>query len=525
MSWKNDPVVSGWQADPVVDDGPQTSRKPASVLGAAGAIASGVNKGATILAGLPADTVANVIDLGIAGYGTLKRAIGGQGTQMPDPLDRSKLPLTSAWIQDRARQTDAGRAVIDAGAQDYPTLHAGGTAIGAAAARNPRAAVTAFSSGVAGHTVGERTGSPEAAMLASMAPYAPAAIRTGLPRPKITGPDVRAAHADDYVVPPAQSNPTMTNKLLEGLAGKRNVQQATSLKNQEVTNSLARKALGLPEDAPLTPQTLEAVRRNAARAYEPVRSLGQMPADRQYIDDVLRLRQQAENIARSFPDLDVNGAATIQKMVNGLLVADMDSSAVVDAVRTLRKGASANLSPLAAADPARRALGQAQIGAADALEALLERQVAAAGRPDLVANLRAARTQIAKTYSVEAALNETTGNVSATKLGQQLSKGKPLSGELERIARFGRSFPKSAATVTESMPGVSPLDWGVGVGVASLTGNPEAMALPLARPTTRALLTNKLAKYLAVPADRQVMDRDVLLGASRVVPWVGSETR
>jgi hypothetical protein len=70
-------------------------------------------------------------------------------------------------------------------------------------------------------------------------------------------------------------------------------------------------------------------------------------------------------------------------------------------------------------------------------------------RPELAEQFNNARKQIAKTYTVQGAL-ETTGNVNASKLAALLRKDKPLSPELEQAARFAGAFPKASAVPERS---------------------------------------------------------------------------
>ena len=98
------------------------------------------------------------------------------------------------------------------------------------------------------------------------------------------------------------------------------------------------------------------------------------------------------------------------------------------------------------------------------------------------------RELIAKTYSVEKALNTTTGNVDAKNLAKQLDKGKPLSGELKQAAEFAARFPKAAQTIEGmgSLPQTSPLDWAAFGGIGAATANPLMLLGVGARPAARA---------------------------------------
>jgi hypothetical protein len=100
--------------------------------------------------------------------------------------------------------------------------------------------------------------------------------------------------------------------------------------------------------------------------------------------------------------------------------------------------------------------------------------------------------------------------VDAGKLGKQLIKGKPLSGNLEAAADFANAFPKASkvGAVKESMPGISPLDVvtaggaALGMGAATHSTIPTVLAgiaEPVARMGARSLATGPLGQKLAVP--------------------------
>ena len=98
---------------------------------------------------------------------------------------------------------------------------------------------------------------------------------------------------------------------------------------------------------------------------------------------------------------------------------------------------------------------------AENLETVLERVARRQNQPELVNQLREARTYIAKTYDVERALNIGNGNVDAQIIGRALDRGRPLTGNLEIIGRFaqgpGRQFTREASKVPAA--GVSALKW------------------------------------------------------------------
>lgn len=305
---------------------------------------------------------------------------------------------------------------------------------------------------------------------------------------------VKAAVDAGYVIPPTQAKPTLTNRLVEGMAGKLTTAQNASAKNAGVTNALAAKAIGLAEDTKITPEVLNDVRNAAGAAYRDVANLPVKPA------------QAADTLTNTPAMPEINPA----QMVFDLRKARNDATAWFNSyART--------------ADPDSLAKAKAAKDIATQLEGTLEGYAKSLGRDDLVADMVKSRQLIAKTYSVEKALNPTSGNVDARQLAKQLEKGKPLSGELKQAAEFAARFPKAAQSVEGmgSLPQTSPLDWAASGALSAATANPLAMLGVAARPMARAAAlsrpvqsrlasdaaNNQLLQLLSSPEAQQLIYR------------------
>jgi len=284
---------------------------------------------------------------------------------------------------------------------------------------------------------------------------------------------VTNARESGYTLPPTQAGGGIFTKTLESLAGKEPVAQAASIKNQEITNKLAAKSLGLDKDTPLTPEILSGIRDEAGKAYEALKTLP----------------KKAEVIADS--SMNRAGVAEINpaKMVEDLKVARREAEGYYNAY-----GRSAHPEDLAKAKEFK--------AEATRLENTLESYAKDMGKADLVPALRDARQLIAKTYTVEKAMNQTTGSVDAGKLAARLKQGKPMSDELKEVAQFAQAFPKAVKT-PESLGGFvsnrkADLALATGTGIASLIGGQDkyttgglTLASLLARPGARKLILSK----------------------------------
>lgn len=256
---------------------------------------------------------------------------------------------------------------------------------------------------------------------------------------------VSAAREAGYVIPPTQAGGGVLSRMGEGLSGKAATAQAASVKNQEITNALAAKAVGLPEDVPITTDALNSVRKEAGKAYDALAELPVVPPVS----------------ANPLMNIPASKGFDPKQSVYDLRVARNDADAYYKSYgRT--------------ADPEALTKAKAAKAEASRIETELEKYAVSLGQTDLLPALRDARQQIAKTYTVEKALNPTTGTIDARALAKELRKGKPLSGELKQAAEFANQFPKASQTMETAGGAVSlsPLDFYAsgGLGLGSYLG-------------------------------------------------------
>ena len=259
-----------------------------------------------------------------------------------------------------------------------------------------------------------------------------------------------------YVVPPSEINPTFLSNRLESLGGKAAIKQEAALRNQSTTNDLARKAMGIADDQPISVSALEAIRKNSGKAYEDVSSLSGIA--KQDLEALKLSRNEAQGWFNAY-----NRSASPLDLAKAKAARDMS----------------------------------------DQLEESLRNEAVSAGRNDLLPSLVEARKQIAKSYTVQRALNPATGDVSAPILGRMYGKGKPLSDGLDTIGAFNQAFPKfTGVGVSTPAAGVSKaemLSGGLlGIAGSAATGSPLgllAAGLPLlSHPARSMALSGALQK-------------------------------
>lgn len=472
---------------------PAESTNPTDDMGTVERLRAGTGRG--MAAGYRAITSA----LGATPLGGLNRAVhdalpmlGGIG-RLPTPEEAAAARAEAARLEAPLLATRAGKVgnVVGLGAVAAPTalLPGANTTLGAALIGGGAGALTTEGGlkdraegaaagalgGLAGKYIGDGLGAGARWLADKFANRAAAANAAAAPRMAAA----QAGAREGYVVPPADLQPGMATELISGLSGKIKTAQAASAKNQGVTNDLAARALGLQPGQQITPDVLQAVRTGAGQSgYAPIRSAGQVTADATYTKALDAIAGQYQGAARSFP-----GAARnpVMEMVDGLRQPKFDAGDALDMVKVLRE----------TADKAYRTgdtgLGKASKAAATALEEQIDRHLTAAGNKGALQAFRAARQDIAKTYTVQKALNPATGDINAAALVRDLQKGKPLTGDLRTIAEFAAAFPKATQALKEAPKAWSPLDAMAGAGGIGM-GSPALLAAAAGRPAARSLL-------------------------------------
>lgn len=256
-----------------------------------------------------------------------------------------------------------------------------------------------------------------------------------------------------YVIPRSEYDPSFLSNRLESVGGKAAIKQEATHRNQEVTNSLVKKDLGIPDDQPISLGALEGIRKDAGKAYQEVAGLNPVAAS-----DLEALKQARSDAKQWFNAYNRS------------------------------------------ADPSQLAKAKEYNDISAMLEQSLEGHAVKAGRDDLIPALREARKTIAQTYTAEQALNKATGDISAPVLGRLFDKQKPLSGGMKQAGEFNSAFPKfTGAGASTPAAGVSKseaiMGTLLGAGGAAMTGSPVGMlaaTIPLLSHPARSLALSNI---------------------------------
>ncbi len=467
MSWEDDPVVGGgWQSDPVVE----VPKVPALRRGGEGiadaALSLGSGAVATPLAGLA---------------GLVGSVLPGPKGQGADWVSKTQDALT---YQPR---TGVGQAITGAVAYPFQKLAEGADAAGQKVADVTGSPLLGTIANTGIQSLPMIAGKVASKVLpAADSPIALAKRQSLIAANAQTDAAAMSARDAGYALPPAQVNPTLTNKALEGFGGKIKTAQTLSENNQPISNKLIKDNFGMPEEAPLSPDSLALVRRTAGEAgYAPVRAAGRVTASPEYSAALDAVEAPYKSAASDFPKAK---KSDVIDAVDSVRVKSFDANSAVDQISIMRDKADA------AYRGGDKSLGGAYKGIANALEGELERHLSAMGGTDALTDFRNARRMIAETYTVQKHL-QPNGNIDAKGLANEL-KRKPLQGNIRTVAEFGKNFPK-AAQLPEKIGGVpmSPLDYAMSagaLGTSIISGHPMA-ALGAAAPFARMPLRKMLA--------------------------------
>lgn len=323
-----------------------------------------------------------------------------------------------------------------------------------------------------------------------------------------------------YKLPPsyaevAGAKPGQLAKWAEGFGGKIKTEQKFSVHNQANTNRIVRKSLGLSDGDRIDGAELEQLRVKAGEVYEAVKQYkGRFKSDSEFETQLGKLERSTTPVSKAERGSILEAPQEVRDLV-GKLRGDYNPEEAIAVVQRLREQWRGMRSSAVASE---RNLAKSYKGAADAIDGLIERNLSkdpkAAG---LFKAYQQSRQLIAMTYDVEKALNKATGNVSAIRLANMLTRAEqggrrsPMSGGIRQAAEFGQRAPGIAREVekrgSRAGPEHSPLDY----AVAAM--HPKVGAAMLARPVARAALATPAAQRAMLPSAQQTLEQ---LAAPRI---------
>lgn len=280
-----------------------------------------------------------------------------------------------------------------------------------------------------------------------------------------------------YVLPPSEVRGNTgvgpaINRRLESISGKAALDQEAAIRNQGLTNAVARREGSLGPNEPLTPGNLEGARDRLAQPYRDVEALPQQPLTSPPFGTA------AETLAE---------------------------------LREARRKAKLHYKHYdRTQDPAALSLAEGHSKKAQQLEQTIDAVAQQSGQPELLKALRDARQGLAKNYDVERVLNLGSGDASARLFGSALDRGAPMTGDLATTGKFAEAFPRVNRDASSiPTPGVSKSEAlasaVLATGGAAAGGAPGLLAggLPLlSGPMRNLILSPAYQRLMAKPKYR-----------------------
>lgn len=246
---------------------------------------------------------------------------------------------------------------------------------------------------------------------------------------------IQQALDSGYKIPPNLVNKAGVGEKLMGVAGKDQINRGFSLINQDVTNQLAKQEAGIPPTQSLNAASLAEQAKGAESVYSQVRKQGSFIPDKQLADDLSEVGKPLKGI--------------MDPMSLNQTYRAIDSNQLVTDIRQLRADAKVGFK---SDDPATVRTAYKTQNQADALEGFLQRKLDDTS-PGLADMFKAARTKLAKIYSIDNAM-DASGRIDAAKIARDRANGMPLTGNLAKIADAADSF----GNVVRNTEKVSPPD-------------------------------------------------------------------
>lgn len=328
-----------------------------------------------------------------------------------------------------------GQKVVDTGIQGATGALFGGSANAA------RQAIVGGTSAALGQGVTEATGSEGAGLLTSLlSPLAGSKI-SALNKAREEARSINRVRDDtlqrardlNFVVVPESG-------ILDFLDRPEALKQAAQI-NQHRTNEVARRYVGIGNNEAIDVKKLDSIRKKVYdTTYEPIKKIGNMIFDADYVKSLDDIAKEFSGQSNTFP---AAVSAGLKDLVSRYRVTAGTTEDVIDKIRTLRNKASKNIN---SDIPDNAEFGFAQQKIADAMEDALEREIERLGWPStMMDNYRQGRKTIARTYTVQSALNRGSGDISGQKWGKMLNKDIPIDGDARTVAQFNLiNKPRSA---------------------------------------------------------------------------------
>lgn len=245
-----------------------------------------------------------------------------------------------------------------------------------------------------------------------------------------------------FALDPALSNPSAANRMRAATVGSTALHSNLSKLNLPKVAMRAKEDMGLPETMKLDAKAFDTAMDapKISEPYDKVRAIPSIVADDAVLTELDNLR-----IAPAIGD--TGQAASVNNFLDTVkqqLQSGANGKTIVDGIRQRRRDAQAIYNQQSAGinPPSPEAIARADVsmGVAKALENAIENSIA---DPRLLAEFRTARALAGRINDYRRATNLATGVVDPQELAKLAAEGRPLSGNLAKIANTAANFPEN----------------------------------------------------------------------------------
>lgn len=291
-------------------------------------------------------------------------------------------------------------------------------------------------------------------------------------------PVIEAAEAGQRLgvaLNPAESNPTVGNKIKSILGGNTEIDARLSKFNVQQITDKVRQDLGVAATEKLDDAAINRALDQASAPYDPIRAIPVLNAS----DDVVRSIKALDKPATLGGKSQASAVSALIGDVVTELQLGRSGAQIIDDIRQLRRSAQTvykardkgNNPPVADVSRA-----DAQMGIANALEKMIDEN---APNPRALSEFQQARQRMAQIYDHERALDYGTGTIDPKSYAKMLNERKGnMTGVGADIGKVAANFPKVVGE--DAAAGLKPrlTRSGLGGTLGFVTGTPFGLGVP-----------------------------------------------
>lgn len=259
----------------------------------------------------------------------------------------------------------------------------------------------------------------------------------------------QAANKLGVALNPAESNPTLGNRMRSVLTGNKDVNTSLAKANEGKWVDVVKQDLGVPPEGRLNAGAIEQALDAASKPYDAVRAIPQMEPSGEVLASIRGVSKPATIGGKAKADA-VN---TLVNETTTALKEGRSGAQIIDDIRQLRRDAQSTYKARDSGNnppPADVALADAKIEIANSLERMIDEH---APNPQVLSDFQQARTRMAQIYDHERAIDFATNKVDPQVYAKLLDERKGnMTGVGADIGKVAANFPEVSKANVKATP-------------------------------------------------------------------------